>query len=165
MTDDESFTAIREQTRLALPSDDNYLYRIGVALYGFNSINSFMTEIICHIDPSKDRTALLDLESGKVLDKFRQTLKDIRKNDLFPAIHETMAQTALLFERLNTERSDFVHSYPITNSKNEQILHRRKDSKRKYFEVDSNFLDDFISRLHDVSSNLYKIRTAVGDLQ
>jgi hypothetical protein len=161
MTNDDNFKSIRKQTRLALPSDDTYLYRLGVALYGFNSINSFMTEIICHIDNKKNRTELLDMESGKVISIFRQTLKHIKENKQFPAIYQTMNQTADLFEHLNTERSDFVHTYPITNGKNEQILHRRKDSKRKYFEVDNDFLDNFIGRLHDVSNGLYEIRAVV----
>lgn len=161
MVNDEHFGAIRNQTRLALPTDDMYLYRLGVALYGFSSINSFMTEIICHIDGKQNRTELLDMESGKVLDKFRQILKYIKAEKNFPSAHAIMEQVAVLFERLNTERSDFVHAYPITNKKDEQILHRRKDSKGKYFEVDNDFIDSFISRLHDVSSGLYEIRSIV----
>lgn len=153
--------SIKRQTRLALPEDDAYLFRLGVALYGFNSINSFMIEIICHIDDKQNQTKLFELESGKVLDEFRKTLSYVKKNKLFPAIYSDMSNAADLFENLNTERSDFIHSYPITNKKNEQILHRRKDNKRKYFEVDNIFLDNFISRLHDVSSLLYKIRAIV----
>ncbi len=161
MNNDEHFGLIRRQTRLALPIDDAYLYRLGVALYGFNSINSFMTEIICHIDNKQNRTELLDMESGKVLNRFRQTLKNIKAEKLFPSIHIPMKHTADQFEKLNTERSDFVHTYPITNKKDEQILHRRKDIKGKYFEVDNDFLDSFISRLHDVSNGLYEIRSVV----
>jgi hypothetical protein len=161
MVNEDNFVTIRKQTRLALPSDDTYLYRLGVALYGFNTINSFMTEIIGHIDQLQNRTRLLDMESGKVLDIFRQTLKNIKKNGLFPTVHVTMNHAADLFEQLNTERSDFVHAYPITNKKGDQILHRRKDSKKKYFEVDIEFLDSFICRLHEVSSDLYKIRAEV----
>lgn len=158
---EDHFTTIKSQTRLALPSDDTYLYRLGVAIYGFNSINSFMIEIICHIDDRQNQIKLFELESGKVLGEFKKTLSYILENKLFPIIHSDMSQVANLFECLNNERTDFIHSYPITNTKNEQILHRRKDSKGKYFEVDNYFLDSFISRLHDVSSGLYKIRTAV----
>lgn len=152
--------SIKGQTRLALPEDSSYLFRLGVALYGFNSINSFMTEIICHIDDSQNRTSLLDFESGKILDVFRQTLKNIKAKKQYKDIYIVMNETANLFEKLNSERSDFVHAYPITNN-NEQILHRRKEDKGKYFEVDNKFLDSFISRLHDVSSGLYKIRSTV----
>lgn len=154
-------SSIKKQTRLALPKDNTYLFRLGIALYGFNSINSFMTEIICHIDEKQNRTKLLDLESGKVLDVFRQTLKIIKSQKQHKEIYSVMNETANLFEQLNSERSDFVHAYPITNKRNEQILHRRKDSKNKYFEVDNDFLDSFISRLHNVSSLLYKIRQIV----
>ena len=144
--------SIKHQTRLALPKDNSYLFRLGVALYGFNSINSFMTEIICHIDKDQSRIALLDFESGKILNIFRQTLKNIKTKKQFKDIYIVMNDTANLFEKLNSERSDFVHAYPITNKNNEQILHRRIDNK---------FLDSFISRLHDVSSGLYKIRSTV----
>lgn len=158
---EKDILTIKQQTRLALPTDDSYLFRLGVALYGFNYINSFMTEIICHIDKNQDRTKLLDLESGKVLDVFRQTLKNIKSNKQYKSIHTIMNDTANIFEKLNSERSDFVHAYPITNKNKEQILHRRKDAKKKYFEVDNDFLDSFISRLHDVSIGLYKIRDVV----
>lgn len=152
---------IKKQTRLALPKDNGYLFRLGVALYGFNSISSFMTEIICHIDKSQNRIQLSNLESGKILDIFRQILKKIKSQKQHKEIHAVMNETANLFEQLNSERSDFVHAYPITNKKNEQILHRRKDDKNKYFEVDNNFLDSFISRLYNVSNGLYKIRGIV----
>lgn len=158
---EKDILSIKQQTRLSLPADNTYLFRLGVALYGFNSINSFMTEIICHIDNNQDRTKLLDLESGKILDIFRQTLKNIKSKQQYKNIYVIMNETANIFEKLNSERSDFVHAYPITNKSNEQILHRRKDEKGKYFEVDNNFLDSFISQLHDVSSGLYKIRETV----
>lgn len=157
----ETFLKIRKLTRLALPEDDSYLFRLGTALYGFNSINSFMIEIICHIDNTCNSIKLHDLESWKILDKFKQTLKNLPKWKLRASIQNDMESVAWLFEKLNTERSDFVHSYPITNIKNEQILHRRKDSKKKYFEVDNSFLNDFVSRLEEVSDLLYKIRTIV----
>lgn len=154
-------TSIKKQTRLALPADDTYLYRLGVALYGFASINSFMTEIICHIDKSQDRISLLDKTSGIVLSIFRETLDKIKAESKYTEIHDVMLQTSNLFEKLNLQRTDFVHSYPITNNQKEQILHRRKEKAGKYFEVDNKFLDQFISELHDVSIGLYEIRKAV----
>lgn len=117
--------AIRKNTRVALPEDDNYLFRLGVALYAFNSVNSFMTEIITHLDPEACRTELHMLTSGKVLDRFRSAVKHWSGDD----ISDPARRAAGEFERLNTERSDFVHSYPITNASNEQILHRRVDEK------------------------------------
>jgi hypothetical protein len=155
------FEYIRKQARLSFPRDDEYLFRLGVALYSFASINSFMTEIICHIDSDKNRTELLTLTSGDVLDVFKQTRKKIKAEKRFQPIHNLMQKIADMFEVLNTERTDFVHAYPITNKKNEQILHRRKDEKKKYFEVDKVFLDDFISHLDIVSDKLYEIRKIV----
>ena len=62
---------------------------------------------------------------------------------------------------MNAERSDIVHGYPITYPEGEQILHRRKDSQGKYFEVTYVLLDSFNSRLHEVSLQLYVIRRIV----
>jgi hypothetical protein len=158
----DKITDIRKQTRLALPEDDTYLYRLGVALYGFASINSFMIEIICHIDKAQNQTVLLsDEPSGAILNVFRNTLNKIRRTGEYADIHDVMQQTADLFEKLNSQRTDFVHSYPITNDSHKQILHRRKDKADKYFEVDNIFLDQFISELHNVSNGLYTIRRAV----
>lgn len=148
---------LRRSTRLALPSDDSYLFRLGTALYGFASINSFMIEIITHLNPSVPHNQLVNLMSGKVLDTFRSTVKEWSGAD----IAELATLAATEFERLNTERSDFVHSYPITNPAGEQILHRRVDDKGKYLEVTNAFLDDFISRLSLVSDSLYQIRKIV----
>ncbi len=152
---------IRNKTRLALPESDEYLFRLGVALYGFASVNSFMTEIICHIDSTQNRTKLLDITSGRVIAIFRKTI-DIAKTK-YPQIIPIMEETLDLFSILNNQRTDFVHAYPITSSKDgkTQILHRRKDSKGKYFEIDELFLDNFISNLGKVSINLYKIREQV----
>jgi hypothetical protein len=158
----EDITNIRKQTRLVLPDDNSYLYRLGVALYGFASINSFMAEIICHIDKSHDKNSILsDYTSGKVLCTFTKTLDKIKNEGRFIEIHDIMQQTADLFAKLNNLRTDFVHSYPITNGKNEGILHRRKDNAGKYFEVDNDFLTKFIHELCSVNDGLYKIRDVV----
>lgn len=154
---------IKNQTRLALPKDDMYLFRVGVALYGFASVNSFMTEIICHIDGSQNRVDILDKMSGQVLKKFRDVLSEIKEQNKFPEIYETMEATANLFEKLNDERIDFVHAYPITNKEGQQILHRRKDTVNKYFEVDNSFLDSFIQKLELVNTGLYEIRDIVKE--
>lgn len=155
------FIEIKKQTRIALPLDDNYIYRLGIALYGFASINSFMIEIICHIDSSEDQTSLSNKMSGEILKIFRKKLIAMKAEVQFPEIYETMENTADLFQKLNLQRSDFVHSYPITNNDNQQILHRRKDVDNKYFEVDNDFLDKFIGELELVSDGLYKIREVV----
>lgn len=159
MNVDIDFNAIKSQTRLALPSDDGYLFRLGIAQYGFASLSSFMTEIACHLDGSLNRTELQATTGGAILDSFRQSVKKAKQGN--PKIGSIGKSAAAIFEILNTERSDFIHSYPITNDAKAQILHRRLDSKGKYFEVTNDFLDKFISQLHDVSNKLYEIRSIV----
>lgn len=160
MTD---FDVIRRKTRLALPESNDYLFRLGVALYGFASINSFVTEIICHVDNTQNRTKLLDKTSGEVITVFKKTIDITRIK--YPDVVTIMEETLDLFSILNNQRTDFVHAYPITSSKDgkTQILHRRQDTKNKYFEIDNEFLDNFISNLDKLSDNLYKIRKQIKE--
>lgn len=164
MSDDLStqLAAIRKQTRLALPEDETYLYRLGVALYGFSSITSFMIEIIGRLDSSQDWFALNRLEAGRVCERFEEAL---RKAAVDGSYVETAGNEALgLIRALNSERSDFVHAYPITNSARAQILHRRP-KEGESFEVSNAFLDQFIAKLHGASGKLYEVRATLDQAE
>ena len=113
-----------------------------------------------YIDTSNSRTELFWYTAGRLIETCCKLLED-KQQEIPEEIFELIRDTLSLFGELNEERTDFVHSYPITNWEMAQILHRRKDSKGKYFEVTSEFLDSFIGRLDKVSLNLYKIRDAV----
>jgi len=141
---------------MSLPSDDSYVFRLGVALYGFCSLTSFLAEITCRFDQSIDRNELETMTAGKILTRF---LKCSGKLAQFNSDIALLVQrVSALFGDLNSRRSDFVHSYPITNKMGDQILLRRYDDKGKYFEIDNDFLDGFIYNLSEVSDDLYKIR-------
>ena len=57
MTMDE-ITSIKKQTRLALPKDDSYLYRLGIALYGTHKSACHQDSlVVCNI---KNFTQLMD---------------------------------------------------------------------------------------------------------
>lgn len=150
-------TSIRRDTRVALPSSDDYLFRLGVALFGFASVNSFMTEIAAALNPLVSRTKLLDSGPGEVVTAFLSAVQLWRG----PDISEPTKRAVEEFKRLNEQRTDFVHAYPITNASGDQILHRRKDAKGKYFEVTESFLAEFTSRLTQVTDALYEIRAIV----
>lgn len=156
----EKINQIKRQTRLALPEDDLYLYRLGIAVYGFGSIASFMTEIASLLDKTLNRTVLQGKMGGEILDNFRASVRKVKSSSR--VAYRIGMDAANLFEKLNTERSDFAHAYPITNEAGDQILHRRVDEKGKYFEVTNEFLDTFISDLHEVSTKLYEIRDLVA---
>lgn len=156
MTIELNTKAIRGLTRLALPADDGYIYRLGVALYGFASLSSFMAELAHHMDPLVNRTELQARTGGEILSEFRKCVKKAKATK--PAIGPIGRAAADMFQALNTRRSDIMHAYPITNQARQQILHRRLDKKNRYFEVTNEILEEFISKLHDVSSLLYDIR-------
>lgn len=153
----EALAAIKTSTRVALPAEDTYLYRLGVATYGFAYVTNFVLEITGYLEPGTDHTALRQSTAGAILDRFRQTAKAWSGASIQP----NAARAADAFERLNTERSDFIHAYPITNGAGEQTLHRSVDAKGKYFEVTDAFLDGFIARLELVVDELYAIRAIV----
>ena len=153
------FDAIKSQTLLALPEDNAYLFRLGVALYGFASLSSFLAEVTCHLDDTLDRTAVGNLMGSDLVKKFEKIFK--KATAAIPEIEPIALAVASNFRALNAERADFVHSYSITNSEKEQILQRRLDVQGKHFEITNDFLDGFIRRLDEVSDELYKIRTLV----
>ena len=153
----------RNLSRLALPEDNSYLFRIGVAVYGFASLNSFLCEIIAHLDPSQNHTALQDKHSSDILDKFNKTSRNLMKLKQYPEIHTALQEVSHDFKYLMDARNDIMHSYPITSPTGAQILHRRKDKSGKYFEVTNVFLNDFIMKFNKMSGNLHKIRFAVEE--
>jgi len=159
MTIELNTKAIRGLTRLALPADDGYIYRLGVALYGFASLSSFMAELAHHMDPLVNRTVLQARTGGEILSEFRKCVKKAKATK--PAVGPIGRAAADMFQALNTRRSDIMHAYPITNQAKQQILHRRLDDKNRYFEVTNEILEEFISKLHDVSSLLYDIRAII----
>lgn len=156
MTFEIDSKAIRGLTRLALPADDGYIYRLWIALYGFASLSSFMAEVAHHLNPLVDRTTLEAGTGGAILGAFRNSVKIAKAS--VPEVGPIGQLAADIFEALNTRRTDIVHAYPITNPAGEQILHRRLDSKNRYFEVTNELLEEFIAKLHDVSGKLYEIR-------
>lgn len=144
-------------TRLALPENDAYIVKLGIAVYSFASINSFLTEIMCYLDTSLNRTELQSKDSGAILSILKKIIdvkpRDSKSDDLDYIVKE--------FEKYKNFRNDIVHSYPITTSDGEQILHRRLDRENKYFEITEEFLDSFIKGLPEISSRLYKIRDSL----
>ncbi len=63
---------IRSQFRVTLPEDDAYIYKLGVAIYSFASVNSFLCEIISTINPEEyNHTSLQDKTSGQILETFK----------------------------------------------------------------------------------------------
>ena len=157
----KNINLIRSQFRIALPEDDAYIYKLGVAIYSFASVNSFLCEIISTINPKEyNHTSLQDKTSGKILETFKVTTKRIKDENRLLSIHEVLDNAAGLFELLNNHRNDIFHAYPITGSSGTQILHRRKDAAGKYFEIKEKLLDKFIHDTEKLSELLYQIRDA-----
>lgn len=167
---EKDFADIRRLTPIALPESDRYVFRLGAAVYGFASVSSFMAEVICYMDPEASRTELEAKMGGRLADAFNQAVTKIEQSapEAFAAGQEAYE----LFRTLNDERSDIIHSYPITSSTGNQILHRRQNATTpkgqgetltqakpaKYFEVTDEFMDTFLARLHQVDNHLYRIR-------
>lgn len=150
-----SIDKYRKLTRAALPEDDSYIVKLGIALYSFASVTSFLCEIISYnLDASINRTKLQEYEAGKIL----QTLKDIANQREFDDITSDIDFVIAQYEKYKDARNDIFHAYCITGSSGKQILHRtRKDGTS--FEVTEEFLNSFIDDFSEISDRLYKIRT------
>ena len=157
----KNINPIRSQFRVTLPEDDSYIYKLGVAIYSFASVNSFLCEIISTINPEEyNHTSLQDKTSGQILETFKVTTNRVKAENRLLSIHEVLDSTATLFESLNNRRNDIFHAYPITGSSGTQILHRRRDAAGKYFEIEEELLDKFIHDTEKLSELLYQIRDA-----
>lgn len=166
----EDVSRIKLQTDLSLPDDDLYLYRLGVAMYGFASITTTVIETTVrleldtgHLKHDGENARWRELQSkvgGKILNAFRESVEMAKSSS--NAVYEAGMDAVSNFQQLNIERSDFAHAYAITSNTRGQILHRRVDGDEKYFEVTNEFLDNYISRLNKVSNKLYEIRDLVN---
>lgn len=157
----ENINRIRSQFRIALPEDDGYIYKLGMAIYSFASVNSFLCEIISTINPEEyNHTSLQDKTSGQILETFKVTTNRVKAENRLRSIHKVLDNTAILFESLNNRRNDIFHAYPITGSSGVQILHRRRDVAGKYFEIKEELLDKFIHDTEELSRLLYQVRDA-----
>ena len=157
----ENINLIRSQFSIALPEDDGYIYKLGMAIYSFAYVNSFLCEIISTINPEEyNHTSLQDKTSGQILETFKVTTNRVKAENRLLSIHEVLDSTATLFESLNNRRNDIFHAYPITGSSGTQILHRRRDVAGKYFEIKEELLDKFIHDTEKLSELLYQIRDA-----
>jgi len=152
-------TAIREHAwGVGLPGDDpkgnGYLFRLGLALYGFAWATGFMCEVITYLDPAANQTKIADRAPEDILRKFKSSAAQRTDVDIAGEAAKILAE----YKRLNEERNDFVHAFPVTGQGGNQVLQRRKDKHGKYFEVTNDFLDDFNCRLRLVTEALYAIR-------
>lgn len=110
---EKDLSDIRRLTRISLPESDRYLYRLGVAVYGFAWASSFMAEVICYMDPQQSRSDLEAKMGGQLAAAFKQAVPKIEHSA--PKAFAAGQVAGELFTTLNDERSDIIHSYPITS--------------------------------------------------
>ena len=142
----------RQMTRLALPENDAYIIKLGLATYSFASILTFLLENIGHLDPSVDHSNLSNKEAGIIL----LALKEIQETREADEITEDIELIIEEFGKFKNLRNDIMHSYCVTGTTGIQILHR--SNKEGSFEITEAFLDEFIIAAPDISTRLYKIR-------
>lgn len=134
-------------TYQSLPEKD-YRLLLGTALCVFNSNNGFIIEHILSADGENRYNwwELIDLTSGKLLAAIKKTI-DINGDE----------NIANLFCELVDERNRIVHSFRITNQRNEQTL-ATKTRDDKQFEITEEYLKSFIEKNDQLSRMLDKLR-------
>lgn len=111
-----------------------------------------MAKVTCHLDPTLNRTKLEEQMGAGLRNAFRKAVEKAALS--YPGVVAPGQLAADLFQTMNAERSDIVHAYAITNLEGEQILHRRKDSQGKYFEVTDVLLDSQLTLARGKSAAL-----------
>lgn len=148
-------TDLRRVTRIPLPEDDNYVYSLGIAIYAFNYLTNFLSEVITYIDPLISRSSLERLSAGEVLTVFNKARMLIES----PGLTDCAARVALAYQELKDQRNDIIHANPVTGSDGMQVLYRNQETKTKHFEVAENFILNFCCRLDALVDDLEIIRT------
>lgn len=136
-------------SRQALPEKE-YRELLGSALCVFNSNNAFIIENILRSDDDNvyNWYDLIDLESGRLKGKIRETISD-KSND----------EIETLFSQLVDKRNRIVHSFQITYD-NQQMLATKEKQKDggKQFVITREYLLTFIKDNETLSSKLYAFR-------
>lgn len=150
-----SLDEYRKLTRVALPEDDSYIVKLGIALYSFASVTTFLCEIISYnLDKSINRAKLQELEAGGILKKLISVDAKRPVDEITPDIDFVIAK----YGEYKDARNDIFHANCITGSSGKQILHRtRKDGTN--FEVTEEYLNSFIGDFSEINNKLYKIRS------
>ena len=137
---------LRSLTRISLPKDE-YVYLLGMAISVFISNNGFIIESIINTDGAYSWYDLIDKESGRLKAPIAQT---ITKN--------AGAEIAELFSDIVYRRNRIIHSFRCTSSKNEQILATKDRRTDKQFDLEEEYLVEFIKLNDKLSDLLYKYR-------
>ena len=137
---------LRSLTRIPLPKDE-YVYLLGMAMSVFIYNNGFIIENIINTDGDYSWHDLIDKESGRLKAPIAQT---INKN--------AGAEIAELFSDIVYRRNRIIHSFRCTSSKNEQILATKDRHTDKQFDLEEEYLVQFIKLNDKLSDLLYKYR-------
>ena len=133
-------------THQALPTS-RYLYLLGVAVSVFASNNGFIIENILRTEKTYEWDKLVDLESGRLLPYISATISSKAGKD----IEE-------LFERIVELRNRIVHGFRITSECGEQILATKERGKNNRFDIDEDYLLEFIRLNDELSQKLIAFR-------
>ena len=132
---------LRSLTRISLPKDE-YVYLLGMAISVFISNNGFIIENIINTDKSYSWYDLIDKESGRLNSPIAQTITK-----------KAGPEIAELFSDIVYRRNRIIHSFRCTSSKNEQILPTKDRRTDKQFNIEEEYLVEFI-KLNDKLSDL-----------
>lgn len=134
-------------TRQALPSR-YYRELLGSALCVFNSNNAFVIENILKHDINEEysQVELFNKTSGELSQPIKETITK-----------HSNSKITRLFSEVIDMRNRIIHSYQITNSKNEQVL-ATVTKKGEKFEITDNYLYDFLIKNEKLSDMLHDFR-------
>jgi len=139
--------------------EDDYLIKLGKVVYSMAYHEwGIIGDLLYIIDNDKipgieitrqEVEKLFSKPSGKIAEFFTQKSTVVSDADLKRWLE--VAGDAL---GIIGKRNDVIHSYPITNNNSKQRLYRTK----KHFEISDDFLDNTISELSNLCSDVGSLR-------
>lgn len=129
----------------------HYRELLGTAITVFNSNNEFIIENVLRIskDDQYSWYDLIDYTSGRLNKRVKEALEEYSQ--------QKDKDISILFLELITMRNRIVHSFQITNSKEEQVL-ATKEKDGTQFEITEDYLMKFIKKNETFSNRLHQFR-------
>lgn len=125
-----------------------YRELLGSAICVFNSNNSFIIENILRHKKGDEYNwyKLIDSTSGSLTQPIKETITKFSDTKI-----------ASQFNKVVEMRNRIIHSFQITDDKNEQILATKKKNGEQFI-ITEEYLCEFIKENEELSSFLHKFR-------
>ncbi len=140
---------LSKYTRISLPTE-SYLNLLGIAISVFSSNFTFLIENIIRNDNQDlyNWHALIDENKmSRIYDAINKTITPIQDDSIVE-----------IFKEIIVRRNRIIHSFRVTSENKEQILATKNPKNQIQYEIDEEYLIDFINLNNKMSKKLHDLR-------